>query len=225
MGAWQDYQLAAQRLDAARREAGTLAGERSAMAKAAGNEIAGARQRLAAQRARLIDIAGRLGVPAPAVTPDPTEVAAARTALAATRAPNPAVAATTAVRATRSTFDSIDATLSTLDDPRSPARRVGAGRDSLVYALTALITGVIPVLMLEFGPADPAPLRNTLFTLGSYCGVAILPLLGFGVAWIVVGALNRRPNERRVERHAALGALITVGCVIVVYGTAIGLSR
>jgi hypothetical protein len=221
MGVWEEYQLAAQRLDTARREAATLVAERSAVAKSAGKELASARKRLAAQRARLLDMATRLGVPAPSVTPDAAEVAAARTAFAATRVPNPAVAATTAVRSARITLDSIDVQLSTLDDPRSPARRGGAARFAWVYAVVALVACLIPVAMVEFGPDDPAPLRNTIFTLGSYCSAAILPLMGYGLAWVLVGSLNRRPNERHVQRGAALGALITIGCILIVYGLAI----
>ena len=48
MGAWENYQVAAQRLDAVRREAATLVAERTAVAKGARKEIAAARQRLGA---------------------------------------------------------------------------------------------------------------------------------------------------------------------------------
>jgi hypothetical protein len=222
MGAWEDYLAAAQRLDAVRRDAATLVTERAAVTKAGHAEVATTRQRLAAQRARLV--ANRLGVPAPRLTPDAAELASAGTALAATRAPNPAVAGAATLRAVRPTIDEADALLTTLDDPRSPARPPGRARNCAVYALVALITCLVPVAMIALGPTDPAKVFTTLVNIGSYCSAVVLPLMGYGVAWVVVGSLSRRPDGRRGERNAALGALITVGCVILVYGAAIALG-
>jgi len=225
MGAWENYQVAAQRLDAVRREAATLVAERTAVAKGARKEIAAARQRLAAQRGRLLGVANRAGVPAPSVTPDATEKQAALAALGtivATQGTNPAAAATMVVRGARTSFDQVDTALSTLDDP-NVRTSTGLGRNSLVYAIVALITCLIPVLLVLFGPTDPG-LGATAVNLGSYCSAAILPLMGYGLAWLIVGQLGRSPNERRPNRSAAVGALITVGCVVLVYGSAIALA-
>ncbi len=217
--AWADYLAAAQRLDAARRDAATLVSERQAVAAAANKELAGARQRLAAQRSRLLDLATRLGVPAPRVTVDATELAEAQATLAATGAPNPAAAATAVLRANRAAIDGVDVALSTLDDPRSPARPTGTGRNLLTYAIVALVATVLPVLLILFGPNDPSQgARFYLLNAGAYCGAVIFPLIGYGIAWAIVGGLADRPAGGRPNRNAALGALITAACVILVYG-------
>jgi len=93
-----------------------------------------------------------------------------------------------------------------------------------VYALVDLVACLAPVGMIALGPSDPARVSTTLVNIGSYCSAVVLPLMGYGVAWLIVGSLSRRPDGRRGERNAALGALITVGCVIVVYGAAIALG-
>jgi hypothetical protein len=225
MGAWEQYLDAAQRLDAARREAETLAAERAAVAKAAAADLATTRRRLEVQRARLIEAATRLGVRAPRVTVDAAELAHARTAMGYFRAPNPTAAAAAALRANRATLDAGDAAVSTLEDPHGPAQTAGIGRNSTVYALAALTACLIPMLLVWFGPGDPARRATVLVRAGSYCGAVVLPLLGYALAWILTGALGRHPGVLRPNRSAALGAVITVGCVILVYGTAIVLSR
>jgi hypothetical protein len=224
MGAWEEYLAAAQRLDTLSREASTLVTERAAVTRTGRSELATARQRLSAQRARLTELAQRLGVTVPPLAPDPAERAAANSALAAARAPNAAVAGVAALRSARSTIDAADAALSTLDDPRAPVRPPGRARNCLVYAVAALVACLVPVLLIEFGPTDPARVVSTMVNLGAYCSAVVLPLIGYGVAWLVAGALARRPDGRRGSRDAALGALITVGCVIVVYGAAVALG-
>lgn len=221
MGAWEDYLAAAQRLDAARRDAATLAAERSAVAKAGRAELAGARQRLSAQRARLLDLATRLGVPAPRVAVDATEVAGARAALAGTGAPNPGAAAVALLRANRSTIDTVDAELSTLTSPQPAGLGSSRGRNLLVYAIAGLVATIVPVLLIMVAPSDPSmQLRYYTLFFGGICAGVIFPLLGFGLAWSIIGSLARTPGQPRAGRDTALGALVTAACVIVVYGVA-----
>ena len=224
MGAWAEYLDAAQRLDAARREAETLAAERAAVAKTAAADLVTTRRRLEAQRARLAEAARRLGVRAPRLTMDAVEQAQGRATLGYFRASSPAAAAAAALRANRATLDAGDAAVAGLEDPHGPAQAVGVGRNSAVYALTALAACLIPVLLIGFGPDDPSREITVLLGAGSYCGAVVLPLLGYALAWVTVGALGKQPGVPPPSRNAALGAVITVGCVLLVYGTAIVLA-
>ena len=78
-GPWADYLAAAQRLDAVRRAATSVASEQAATVQAAQQELAAVRARLAPQRARLVQ---DLGVPESDLVPLEIDLMAATQAVA-----------------------------------------------------------------------------------------------------------------------------------------------
>ncbi|HWB35213.1 MAG TPA: hypothetical protein VHA75_04220, partial [Rugosimonospora sp.] len=87
--------------------------------------------------------------------------------------------------------------------------------------VTGLVATIIPVLLIMFAPGDPAKgFSYLVLNISGYCAGVIFPLLGFGLAWSIIGSLARTPGQPRAGRDTALGALVTAACVIVVYGVA-----
>ena len=194
---WQEYQAAAQSLDAVRREAAAAAAADAAAIAAARTELAALRERLGMQQARLFDAADRAGLPRPDLAPSPAEVAAVATALAA----GPA-AALDAVRHGRRQLDLADAELAgQAVAPAAAAGGRGAGlRNLLVYAPLAAVS-----LLLQL---------STMFLLEPASAVwwvvlaAVLPVLAFGLGFAGVGLVFDPGPDGRVPRTPLLGALV-----------------
>jgi hypothetical protein len=130
--AWNEYLLAARRLDAVRRGAVTAAGEQAQSVQTAREELTGVRARLVPQQSRLCD----LGVPKEALIPSHPEVAVATRAMA--RGPEAVLAA---LRRARATIDAADARVAGADRSRPLARLASWplwARYLLIYGLPVL---------------------------------------------------------------------------------------
>jgi hypothetical protein len=192
---WQEYQAAAQNLDAVRREAAATAAADTAAVTAARAELAALRERLGVQQARIFDAADRAGLPRPEVTPSPEEVTAVGAALAA----GPA-AALEALQNGRHQLDLADAELAGQGvGSGRPAGGVGL-RNLLVYAPLAVVA-----LLLQLG---------LMFLLAPASAVwwlvlaAVLPVLAFGLGFAGVGLVFDPGPDGRVPRTPLLGALV-----------------
>lgn len=193
--AWDDYLAAAQRLDRVRRDAAQTIAEQAASIETARQELAGVRQRLALQGARLADLAARAGLPALPLAPGPPVA----------DPPNP-VAATAMLRAARAELDSADAALSEVDtskDDRGPFPDWPQPlRNLLVYGGVAFVV-LIAQLILFFAVSSPGATVLALL-----CGTT-LPAIGYGVSWLTVGLLYGK-----VDRTPILGAAISAAPVL-----------
>jgi hypothetical protein len=195
MGAWEDYQTAAQRLDRVRRDAATAVAEPTTAIQTARQELAAVRQRLLLQHARITDLATRAGLPAPILNPYPP----------APEPPTPA-AASEALRAAAADIDAADAALSEVDtgsfhrgpfpDWPQPLRNV------LVYGGVALLVLIVQVLLLTGSSGVAA-------SLAALALAAILPAAGYGVSLVTVGLLYGK-----VDRNPVLGAAISAVPVV-----------
>jgi hypothetical protein len=191
--AWSDYLSAAQRLDAVRRGAASVATEQERTLRAARDEAGGVRARLAPQRARLRE----LGVPEEELNPDPAELAAAAAAVGG----DPA-AALAALRQARVTADAADAAV--LGAPGAGPATAGApawARNLLVYgpfAATAFVVQLVLYLV-----ADGA----SLLGYAAGCGLA-MPAAAFGLGWLVTGLVFAPGPDGRVQRTALVGAVV-----------------
>lgn len=110
MTAWDEYVAAAQRLDVVRREAAAMVDRRTSAAGAARADLSLVRQRIALQRARLLQAAADAGMPAPQTDPAESDVPSVRYR----RAGHPE-AVHAAVRQSAVTLAEADAVLSTVD--------------------------------------------------------------------------------------------------------------
>lgn len=195
MSAWADYLAAAQRLDAVRREAAAAVAQQVAAVTTARKELAGVRQRLTLQRARLTDLAARAGLPALPVVPGPPVA----------DPPNPA-AATAMLHAARADLDAADAALSEVDTAtvtRGPFPDWPQPlRNFVVYGSVALAVLIVQ-LILYFAFSDPQSEVPALL-----CG-ATLPAIGYGVSWLALGLLYGK-----VERNPIMGAAVNAAPVL-----------
>jgi hypothetical protein len=206
MGAWEEYLEAAQRLDAVRREAATARATEAAAAQDVQRELGALRQRLGLQRGRLVDISRRAGIPdlqfaaAQAATP---------TADLAGAPPAGAGAHVAAVRAARERIDAADALLSEVDGPSLAGGPLAswppARRNAVVYGAFALLVLVLQVILFVAAPSGAA----SVLAIG--CG-AVLPIIGFGLAWVGVGLLFQ--GGERVDRTPWLGAAISAAPIL-----------
>jgi hypothetical protein len=195
VGAWEDYQAAAQRLDQVRREAAAAVAEHAAAVQTAQQELTVVRQRLALQRARITDLASRAGLPTPLLTPDPP----------LPEPPGPA-AAIALVRGAAGDLAAADAAVSEVDTgnlARGPFPDwPQVLRNVLVYGSVALLVLAVQ-LGLYFGFANPQTEPIALV-----CG-ATLPALGYGIAWLTVVLLYGK-----VDRTPVLGAAISAAPIV-----------
>jgi hypothetical protein len=195
VGAWEDYQAAAQRLDQVRREAAAAVAEQTAAVQAAQQELAVVRQRLALQRARITDLASRAGLPAPLLTPDPP----------LPEPPGPA-AALALLRGGATDLAAADAAVSEVDRgnlTRGPFPDwPQVLRNALVYGGVALLVLFVQ-LGLYFGFTNPQTEPVALV-----CG-ATLPAVGYGVGWLIVVLLYGK-----VDRTPVLGAAISAAPIV-----------
>jgi hypothetical protein len=195
MGAWEDYQDAAQRLDRVRRDAATAVAEQTTAVQTAQHDLARVRQRLALQQARIADLATRAGIPVPPLTPDPV-------------LPEPAgpAAASALLHAATADLDAADAAVTEVDTgdfSRGPFPDwPQVLRNVLVYGGVALL-----VLLVQFGLYVGFSAPTTEF-IALVCA-ATLPAVGYGVAWLIVGLLYGK-----VDRTPVLGAAISAAPVV-----------
>jgi hypothetical protein len=204
MSAWEDYLAATQRLDAVRREAASVVAERVAAVKAAQADLAGVRQRVTQQHTRLASASKEAGVPVPDTGPaEPVAVTAEPIALRA------------ALKETGATLTAADALLSTVE--RSNSTRLSrisnwpiVPRNLMVYLGFALLSVLVPLITL-------GATTNKFLLLPTIGCATVLPLFGYGLAWLSVGMLYRPEHTGRVQRTPLIGAAATVATVIVLY--------
>jgi hypothetical protein len=199
MSAWDDYLAAAQRLDAARRDAASAVAAQTTAAQAAQQELAMVRQRLTLQRARLVDLAARAGMPVPplgpdAPVPDPPDPAAAGALL----------------RAAVNELDTADAAVSEVDTgtvARGPFPDLPqTTRNVIVYGGVAVVVLVVQ-LILYFVASGVAA------SVGALACAATLPAIGYGVSLLTVGLLYGK-----VDRTPVLGAAVSAAPVVLLCG-------
>nr|WP_231921545.1 hypothetical protein [Micromonospora auratinigra] len=189
--AWADYVATARQLDGVRRAAATAAGEQARSVAAAREELAGVRERLAPQQARLRE----LGVPAISLVPTPPEV----TESARTMAGGPA-AVLAGLRSARDWAEAADDTLAARGLPRL-ARWPARPRNLLVYGPLAL---VFPLLQLMvFLATGTGPVSVGALVLG-----LPMPAVAFMAGWLAIGRLFRPRPEDRLDRTPRFGALV-----------------
>ena len=200
-GAWADYLAAARRLAEVRRSATAAASDQSEARRAAGQELAGVRARLAPQHSRLVH---DLGVPANALVP--TEADLARAAQAVSGGPG---AVLTALRNARGTADAADAAML---GPRSAgsAWRPWA-RNLLVYGPYAVVVLIVQIALYLIAPSGSVP------TYALVCGLT-MPLLAFGLGWVTIGFVY---GPGKVDRTPLIGA---IACLTPVLLTCMGVG-
>ena len=209
--AWDEYLDAARRLDAVRQEVATAHAVEAAAAQDVGRELAALRQRIGLQRMRLLDVARRAGAPDPQlVDPRVAVLTGAAQPPDAPTAPRASASShVAAVQAARERLDAADALLSEVDGPGISAGPLGtwppARRNAVVYGGIALLVLVVQVILFVAAPDGAA----SVLAVG--CG-AVLPVFGFGLAWITVGILF---SGDRVDRTPWLGAVISAAPILV----------
>jgi hypothetical protein len=201
--AWDDYVTAARRLDAVRRGVATAAGEQAQALRAAHDQLAGVRARLAPQRAKLLD----QGAPEAALQPSPSEVAAAAQSMAG--GPTAVLAA---LRQARATADAADATvLGTL--PTAGAGTVAWLRNLIVYGPFAAVVLLVQIALYATADRD-LPLYAVL------CGLT-MPAAAFGLGWLTIGIAFPPSPDGRIERTPLLGIAV---CCAPVLATCMGVG-
>ncbi len=210
MSTWDEYLDASRRLDALRQEAAAARAAEAAAAQDVGRELTAVRQRIGLQRMRLLDIARRAGVADPQLT-DPRVATQAGAAQPPGAPAAPAASASShiaAVRAARERLDTADALLSEVDGPGMSAGPLGswspARRNAVVYGGFALLVLVVQVVLFVAAPNGAA----SVLAVG--CG-AVLPVIGFGLAWLGVGILS---SGERIDRTPLLGAVISAAPIV-----------
>jgi hypothetical protein len=190
---WDDYLTAARRLDEVRRQAASVVAEQAASVQAARQELATVRHRIGLQRARLLDVARRAGIPTPALVPTGS-------------APEPTDPAATvaALRAARGDLDAADASIAQFDRPDLAGGPLAdwpvPRRNAVVYGAFAVAVLIVQ-LILFFGVTGTAT-----SVLATACS-AVLPIFGYGLAWLTVGLVFR--TRGRGDRTPVLGAAIS----------------
>jgi hypothetical protein len=186
MTPWDEYVATVVQLDGVRREADTSAEAQRTAVRAASEELATVRARIALQRGRLTDIAALARQPSPAIEPLPTEREAAAAVVApATSDPTPGVGV--AIQGIRATLDAADATLSAVaaggDGRAFLPGWPPAARYALVYGWHALLALVAVIEIANIvGTSPQAQL------LVAACAVAV-PAGAWLLGWITVRVL------------------------------------
>ena len=201
-GPWADYLAAAQRLDAVRRAATSVASEQAATVQAAQQELAAVRARLAPQRARLVQ---DLGVPESDLVPLQTDLMAATQAVAG----GPA-ATLAALHQARATADAADAAML---GPRARAQWRPWARNLLVYGPFAAAVLIVQIVLYLVAPS------GSVQTYALLCGLS-LPVLAFGLGWVTIGYVYGGGPDK-VDRTPLIGA---VACLAPVLLTCMGVG-
>jgi hypothetical protein len=206
---WGDYLAAARRLGASRRRAAAAVVEQAAALRAAGEELAAVRARLAPQQARLRDA----GVPETFLTPNADELAAAAAAMSG--GPTAVLAA---LREARATADAADAALmgpARFGTPAASPSGWPAGlRNLLVYGPLALVMLIVQVAIYASVSETALPVYVPL------CGL-VMPAAAFGLGWLTVGWTFPAGPTGRVDRTPLVGAAV---CLAPVVATCVGVG-
>jgi hypothetical protein len=196
MSAWQEYLDAARRLDTVRQEAASGRAAEAAAAQDVRRELGVLRQRIGIQRNRLVDISRRAGLA------DPRFVGPAPFALQ--DGPAPPAAQHAAVHAAKDRLDLADVLMSEVDGPALAGGRFGgwppARRNALVYGAVAFVVLIVQIVVFY-------ATRSVLASIVGVACDAVLPVIGFGLAWVGIGLIFH--NGQRVDRTPALGAVIS----------------
>jgi hypothetical protein len=203
MTAWEDYLAAARRLDVVRQDAASVVAEQVAAVKAARADLTGVRQRATQQHSRLTAAAKDAGVPVPEATAATCELSAQPDVVRAEL--REAAEALTAADALLSTVERTNATrLSRISNwPVVP-------RNLLVYLSFALLAVLVPLITLGVT-------TSKLLLLPTIGCATVLPLFGYGLAWLTVGMLYRPEHQGKIQRTPFLGAAATIATVIFLY--------
>jgi hypothetical protein len=195
---WREYLAAAQRLDAVRRGAATAAAEQDRALRAARDEVAGVRARLAPQRARLRE----LGVPEEQLIPVPAEAAAAAQVVGGQPAEVLA-----ALRHARATADAADAALLGRPGPAGGRGMPAWLRNLFVYGPFAAVVSLVQVALYVLADGSSLPGYAAL------CGLA-MPAAAFGLGWLVIGLVFPPGPDGRPERTPLVGAAVCLAPVL-----------
>jgi hypothetical protein len=202
---WTAYVGAIGELDVARRNAAAAVASQEEAARAARAELAGVRQRIALQRARIVDVANRAGRSAPDLTPQPTDQSTAALLIpVSVMDPTPGV--TAALRGAVATLDAADTALTdAADAPSGSGLLAGwapSARNAIPYAWYALLALVALVFINAYaGDSPSAQFVAFGFDLAVPFGAFLLGVLS-------IGLLFARDRDGRKPRSIALGVLI-----------------
>ncbi|BCB80353.1 hypothetical protein GCM10022251_04860 [Phytohabitans flavus] len=186
--AWNEYVTAAQRLDAVRRGVAATVGEQTQAARAAQEELAGVRARLAPQRAKLL----AQGVPDEVLKPSPAEVAGAAQAMAGGP---PAVLA--ALRHARAVADAADET-------EIGRRPVGPRGETPAWLRNLIVYGPFAVVVLVVQLALYLTADTDLLLSAVLCGLT-MPAAAFGLGWLTIGLAFVPPPGTKIDRTPVFG--------------------
>jgi hypothetical protein len=202
--AWDEYVGAAVELDTVRRNAAAAVASQERAAQAARTELAGVRQRIALQRARIVDVANRAGRTPPDVEPLPADRLDAATLVpSSVMDPTPGVSA--ALKSAWAVLDTADRTLAIAAD--APPGGLLAdwppvARNALPYAWYALLAVIALVFINAFAGTSPSA---RVVALGFDVAV---PFGAFLLGVASIGLLYTPDRHGRKPRNAALGLLI-----------------
>jgi hypothetical protein len=202
--AWNEYLTAAQRLDAVRRGVATAAGEQAQAVRAAHDELAGVRARLAPQRAKLL----AQGVPDATLQPSPPEVAGAAQAMAGGP---PAVLA--ALRQARATANAADAT-------EHGALPIGARGETPAWLRNLIVYGPFAVVVLIVQVALYLTADTDLVLSAVLCGLT-MPVAAFGLGWFTIGLALVPPRGEKLDRTPLFGLAV---CFAPIVATCMGVG-
>lgn len=195
--AWNEYVTAAQRLDAVRRGVAAAAGEQAQAARAAHEELAAVRARLAPQRAKLL----AQGVPDAALQPSPADVAVAAQAIAGGP---PAVLA--ALRQARATVNAADATELGVLPIGSRGETPAWLRNLIVYGPFAVVVLIVQVALYLTADTD-------LVLYAVLCGLT-MPAAAFGLGWLTIGLAFVPPPNEKLDRTPLFGLAVCFAPII-----------
>jgi hypothetical protein len=203
--AWDEYVGAIAELDVARRNAAAAVASQEQAASTARTELAAVRQRIALQRARIVDIANRAGRPAPEVQPQPADKSAAAVLVpASVMDPTPGVSA--ALRGAVAALDAADATIAVAAEAPSGGGLLSnwapVARNAVPYGWYALLAVIALVFINAFVGSSPSA---QVVAFGFDLAV---PFGAFLLAVVSISLLFGPDRTGRKQRSIALGLLI-----------------
>lgn len=186
---WADYLAAAQHLDLLRRSLGEAGADPATDTLPA--ELVRLRGRVAAQRQELL----AQGATEVSLTPSSVELQEA-----ATEVGTEPTQALLAVRRAESALTSAGQLIPANPTPTPASSRRPWARNLLVYGPFALVTVLVELVLYA---ASGPPLSR--FAVGWGLG---MPLLAYGLGWLVIGLVFPAAASGRVNRSAGIGAVV-----------------
>jgi hypothetical protein len=204
MTGWDDYVAAVGELDTVRRSAAAAVASQERAAQAARTELTGVRQRVALQRARIVDVAGRAGRPEPVVDPQaPDRAAAAPLVPASVMDPTPGVSA--ALKGAVATLDAADTALVIATEAPTGGGLLAdwppVARNALPYAWYALLAVIALVFINSFATTPSGRVLALGFDLFVPIGALLLGIVS-------IGLLFAPDRTGRKPRSIGIGLLI-----------------